>query len=127
MRVQQLTQESLGITVNDSNDEVHSSVAFPRRSLVLPGLVPVVVLGATLGLDALGMHLNPHGIAGILTLMMMVFAVGAALYELVIVTRAVRLLKQFPALHTTDNLFALLFAVTFTVAMLLLTLRALLN
>ena len=90
-----------------------------RKSLVLPGLVPVVVVGVMFLIDRLGAELNPHGGAGYLLLLMAAWAVVTAIVECVLIARSVALVSRIPALRTSENILAIGFAAGFVLLVVL--------
>src|SRR3712207_1996461 len=94
-----------------------SDAPFPRKALVIPGLIPLALLGALFGAETIGIRLNPHGIPGIIVLLVMIWGFAAGLFELVIIFRAAMQLARSPVLRITENLLAISFAVLFVLSM----------
>ena len=86
-----------------------------RKALVLPGLVPLIVVGAMLLLDRLGVQLNPHGGAAYLLLLVFAWGAIAAIVECVLVPKAIAQLSRSPALRTSENVLAIGFGAAFVI------------
>jgi hypothetical protein len=89
--------------------------AFPRKALVIPGLIPLAILGLLFGADAVGAKLNPHGFSGVVVLLVMVYGVVAGVFEVFLIARTLPQLVRMAALRTTQNLLAILFAAVFVI------------
>ena len=99
---------------------------FPRKALVIPALIPVIVLAIIVIVALAGADLNPHGFTGILIGVMMAWAGVATLVQLAFLPRAILMLLRGPTARTTENVLTTGFAVVFAFTVVLHSLVALL-
>src|SRR5262245_20279509 len=85
----------------------------PWRAFVLLALVPLVGMILIFLADLLGAEPNPHGGAGILLLLIMLWSLGTAVAYLFMVPRALVALANDPPLRTRKNVLSLTVAVSF--------------
>jgi hypothetical protein len=105
------------------SEATHGANDISRKALVLPAAIPIGIISVVLLLDVLGGNFNPHGLAGIVVILVIVGSIGAMLLELYLVTRAIRKLATVPALRTPQNLIAICFGGSFAVFVLLYGMR----
>lgn len=89
---------------------------FPWRRLVLPGLVPVAIVGLAVLSQALGYQWNIHGDAIPVFLALVATSFGAAAISAITLPGAIRRLKTVTSERTFPNLASVAFAIAYLLA-----------